>query len=1470
VLNNKPVKSLDSNRNFVYYTEDQIKNLDYNNITSTLYWEMFSTKMYEHEHCRIKKGDVVVDIGANIGMFVIYANLMGAKKIYAYEPEPLNFACLQENKTDNCEIFYKAVGERTKIVDIYIAYDNFGGHSVVSGGRSDKVTVECIGINELIESVGYIDYLKIDCEGSEYQILSSISNENIKKISKICIEYHPFYYEDGNANKEKIKKKFGKYFEIHDLPNSGMSQLYFWKKRFDQIVAYTSFVPFTGYAYHAREFLTPLNSEIQTRVKNFAYVPDISHLTPEQYNMLIHQTWIDKPYTAGVPYNRNPKDKVLNIILLETNHFWYYNDYDGPKIAYNVWESTEQPYEFFEKLKEFDQIWVPTEWQRQCTIEQGMPEWKVKVVPEAVNGAIFNPDEPESIPEPLTDGRFKFMIFGRWDYRKYTTEMMKAFVEEFLPDEPVDLIVSIDNEFEHDGLSGTDARLEYHGIRDSRIKNIGYVDRDDYVSYMKKGNALLHCSRSEGWGLPAIEAIACGTPTIIADWGASLEFADGIAHTVKIAGFKKPGVVFMQKDGTTPGYYCEPDFQDLKKVMRDVYTNYKEYKEKAIIDSAKVREKFTWDNAVRKALQCMEEIDMSKHYPVRLNLGSGPLPLQGYTNIDLDYSSADINMNVLNLDQKFGDETVDEIYSSHLLEHISNKDIPIALSKWYGTLKKNGKLHILIPDLKWCMENWINSPEDEKWGYPIDTIFGQQGWVGNTHITGFTKERITKFLTEADFSDINIMDIWSHSQMCFDVQCHKKGSIDDDICIIDCYPDNEDKLNILREKIKILKTLGKHILVVTHYPLPDDISKNIDYLIFDKRNIMSEEWRLIYWFQKDDLKVIYSNPKQYKYHAVGCYTSLKNAVNLIIDKYKFAHFIEYDVDVDITIKHLVEARYQLQEGKSLFAIKYHNSISREGINTALFSFNIKWMYDALPEINTWAEYQKLYHNNDPIFEDWFYELIKRKKGTQGIHLIDRNIENLIEREGHVHFLISETDDNKIMLFIINVDKEKSFDYKVVYNGGEDVHEGNIGINDAHYSIFEKKGTIECYSGYIYQKYELDEKVIYEGTRFKFKDGKINCISWNPRDDDGFITNIATTSSPDISFNYSFHNCAKCEILGKVTKEKYNVEFKDMATGFVNHQMDLDVNNWTSTFKQYYTDWLITVRRKSDGVVVSEHRLDLANKNVIISFESTSIGDNIAWMPYVEEFRKKHNCKIFLSTFHNEIFKKEYPEIFFIEPGTVVSDTYAIYTIGCWDDNYNRNKNFWRLIPLQQICTDVLGLEYTEIRPKLTVTEKIKLKKKYIAISIHSTLQGKYWNYPMGWQQLINHYIKKGYDIMVISKEPNNFKNVIDRTNKPLQKTINNIAGAEMFIGISSGTTRIAWALGIPTVLISGITQYDHEMKDCARVINEEVCNSCWKDKDLTFDRGNWMWCPRSKNFICTTSITPEMVIKKIEEKYTFI
>ncbi len=313
-----------------------------------------------------------------------------------------------------------------------------------------------------------------------------------------------------------------------------------------------------------------------------------------------------------------------------------------------------------------------------------------------------------------------------------------------------------------------------------------------------------------------------------------------------------------------------------------------------------------------------------------------------------------------------------------------------------------------------------------------------------------------------------------------------------------------------------------------------------------------------------------------------------------------------------------------------------------------------------------------------------------------------------------------------------------------------------------------------------------------------------------------------------------------------------------------HRDVIKCNHWIKLNREYYTKWRTVVYK--DGVKVYDKLLNLEGRRVYISFDSSSLGDTIAWMPYVEEFRCLHNCEVVVSTFKNFLFEKEYPMLEFVEPGTNVQNLYAMYKLG-WFYNENKEPVLPNTIPLQKAATNILGLEYKEIKPKITLPHSVEPTSKYVTIATNSTAGCKFWT-KEGWQEVINRLHEKGFNIVNVSLEENPFDNCQGLLDTSMTNTMYNIYNSEFFIGLSSGLSWLAWALEVPVIMISNFTDEEHEFK-CYRVTNNRVCHGCWNDPQYKFDKGDWDWCPvhkgTEKQFECHTSITPDMVIEQIKK-----
>lgn len=380
-----------------------------------------------------------------------------------------------------------------------------------------------------------------------------------------------------------------------------------------------------------------------------------------------------------------------------------------------------------------------------------------------------------------------------------------------------------------------------------------------------------------------------------------------------------------------------------------------------------------------------------------------------------------------------------------------------------------------------------------------------------------------------------------------------------------------------------------------------------------------------------------------------------------------------------------------------------------------------------------------------------------------------------------------------------------------------------------------------------------------------------------------ILNIES-KKPQNTFNVNFVNGAFLEVVGPL-EEEYVVKFINSKTKRVIHESTIGNNMWTRTNIKYCINWRVEVYNK--GNLVFEHNWNPQGKRVYIHLDSGALGDTIAWFPYVEEFRKTFMCDVICSTFHNDWFEKNYPEIEFIKPGSQVDDLYAMYTIGWFYEDkkviFDKIPIDFKKYPLQQTASEILGLKYSEVKPIITtLNKKTDIEGDYVIIAPHASAHAKYWNHPGGWQTVIDYLNNNGYKVVILTAEPlgdewhdsklgGTLYGVIDKTgyNIALEDRMVDIRDAKLFIGVGSGLSWLSWALNTPTIMISGFSYPYTEFQDCERIFPEDpkTCRGCFNRKWL--DPGDWEWCPDHKNtprqFECTKTIKPDQVIVSIKK-----
>ena len=189
-----------------------------------IFTEIWLRQLYNPKGFEIHPNDTVIDIGAHIGVFSVYAASKADQgRVIALEPFQDNFQLLQKNRElnhlDNLTIIAKAVGAQSGQRELFMADDSSGGHSLYFGKNRKTISVTTISFQELIteQNIQKIDFLKMDCEGSEYEIFYPLPDTIWSIIQKISMEFHEI---DEQRNIRTLKQLMeSKGFTVEYIPD---------------------------------------------------------------------------------------------------------------------------------------------------------------------------------------------------------------------------------------------------------------------------------------------------------------------------------------------------------------------------------------------------------------------------------------------------------------------------------------------------------------------------------------------------------------------------------------------------------------------------------------------------------------------------------------------------------------------------------------------------------------------------------------------------------------------------------------------------------------------------------------------------------------------------------------------------------------------------------------------------------------------------------------------------------------------------------------------------------------------------------------------------------------------------------------------------------------------------------------------------------------------------------------------------
>lgn len=171
-----------------------------NSLDKTIFKEIWIRKVYARHGLTIEENDTVVDIGGHVGIFALYAAHKASNgKVIVYEPHPENYSMLKTNIESNglkniLPVNEAVAGHAGKSM-LHVSEDrNTGGHSLYFNHRhKEQLEVATTTLSQLasFHRLEVIHYLKLDCEGAEFDILFN-DRDALQKVQKIAVECHEY------------------------------------------------------------------------------------------------------------------------------------------------------------------------------------------------------------------------------------------------------------------------------------------------------------------------------------------------------------------------------------------------------------------------------------------------------------------------------------------------------------------------------------------------------------------------------------------------------------------------------------------------------------------------------------------------------------------------------------------------------------------------------------------------------------------------------------------------------------------------------------------------------------------------------------------------------------------------------------------------------------------------------------------------------------------------------------------------------------------------------------------------------------------------------------------------------------------------------------------------------------------------------------------------------------------------------
>lgn len=354
------------------------------------------------------------------------------------------------------------------------------------------------------------------------------------------------------------------------------------------LVWHSSFVSLTGYSGSSRAFVLGLDARGVAVRPHFLYGADhdeqpVDRMPPRIRRLQAAPLRLDLPQVVYAPGDQLSKNS------------------GNYRIGFSMLEVDRLPETWVAQANQMDEVWTPTAWGREVFQASGVQR-PLHVIPLGVDLERFQPGPPRR----QLAGRTVFLSVFEWGPRKGWEILLRAYRAAFRATDDVLLLLKIDSR----APGGSPAR-ELAALLPAPAPPVALIYNQplsvaQLVELYQGADCFVLPTRGEGWGMPVLEAMACGVPVISTDWSGATAFLNAEnGYPLPIKGLVETGVAHPYYTGAR---WAEPDEAALVELLRRVHTNRDDARARGRRAAEEAR-RWGWDRAVSAVVERLAVIE---------------------------------------------------------------------------------------------------------------------------------------------------------------------------------------------------------------------------------------------------------------------------------------------------------------------------------------------------------------------------------------------------------------------------------------------------------------------------------------------------------------------------------------------------------------------------------------------------------------------------------------------------------------------------------------------------------------------------------------------------------------------------------------------------------------------------------------------------------------------------------------------